>query len=70
LPSRNYFDTIFGVSPSTAPVASSPKQLDRVRWQVRLKHYRIRTEQAYVDWIRVGSRRHSQRNEVPKIQIS
>jgi integron integrase len=33
-------------------VASSPKLLDRVRWHLRVKHYSIRTEQAYVDWIR------------------
>lgn len=26
--------------------------LDRVRWHLRVKHYSIRTEQAYVDWIR------------------
>jgi integron integrase len=52
LPSRDYFDTILGVSPSNAIVASSPKLLDRVRWHLRLKHYSIRTEQAYVDWIR------------------
>ena len=38
--------------PTTAAVASSPKLLDRVRWQLRVKHYSIRTEQAYVDWIR------------------
>jgi integron integrase len=52
LSSRNYFDTILGVSPSNAAVASSPKLLDRVRWHLRVKHYSIRTEQAYVDWIR------------------
>ena len=52
MPSRHNFDTIFGVSPSTAAVASSPKLLDRVRWHLRVKHYSIRTEQAYVDWIR------------------
>jgi site-specific recombinase XerD len=40
------------VPPSTAAVASSPKLLDRVRWHLRVKHYSIRTEQAYVDWIR------------------
>jgi Phage integrase, N-terminal SAM-like domain len=50
--SINPFDTILGVSPSTATVASSPKLLDRVRWHLRVKHYSIRTEQAYVDWIR------------------
>ena len=43
---------MFGVSPSTAAVASSPKLLDRARWHLRVKHYSIRTEQAYVDWIR------------------
>ncbi len=52
LPWRNNFDTIFGESPSTTAVASSPKLLDRVRWNLRVKHYSIRTEQAYVDWIR------------------
>ena len=36
--------------PTTA--ASSPKLIDRVRWHLRVKHYSIRTEQAYVDWIR------------------
>lgn len=40
------------VFPSNAIVASSPKPLDRVRWQLRAKHYSIRTEEAYVDWIR------------------
>ena len=40
------------MSPTTAAVASSPKLLDRVRWQLRVKHYSVRTEQAYVDWIR------------------
>jgi site-specific recombinase XerD len=31
---------------------SGPKLLDQVRDRIRLKHYSIRTEQAYVDWIR------------------
>lgn len=30
----------------------SPRLLDRVRDRIRFKHYSIRTEQAYVDWIR------------------
>lgn len=34
-------------SPETAP-----KLLDQVRGKIRLKHYSIRTEQAYVDWIK------------------
>jgi len=30
-----------------------PKRLlDQVREQIRLKHYSIRTERAYVDWIK------------------
>jgi site-specific recombinase XerD len=52
LPWRKSFDTISYVPPTTAAVASSPKLLDRVRWHLRVKHYSIRTEQAYIDWIR------------------
>ena len=40
------------MAPSNAAVASSPRLLDRVRWLLRAKHYSIRTEEAYVDWIR------------------
>jgi site-specific recombinase XerD len=29
-----------------------PKLLDRVRQTIRLKHYSMRTERAYVDWIK------------------
>lgn len=36
--------------PSASP--SAPKLLDQVRGKIRLKHYSIRTEQAYVNWIR------------------
>jgi hypothetical protein len=52
LPSGPDFGTILHVPLTTAAVASSPKLLDRVRWHLRVKHYSIRTEQAYVDWIR------------------
>jgi integron integrase len=31
---------------------TGPRLLDQVRDRIRLKHYSIRTEQAYVDWIR------------------
>ena len=34
------------------PPANKPKLLDQVRDVIRRKHYSIRTEQAYVDWIR------------------
>ena len=30
----------------------SPKLLDRVRGELRTRHYSIRTEQAYIDWIK------------------
>jgi site-specific recombinase XerD len=29
-----------------------PRLLDQVRYRIRVKHYSIRTEQAYIDWIR------------------
>jgi hypothetical protein len=32
--------------------AGAPRLLDQVRNVLRTKHYSIRTEQAYVDWIR------------------
>ena len=35
-----------------SPQASKPKLLDRVRETIRRKHYSIRTEEAYVDWIK------------------
>jgi integron integrase len=33
-------------------MAAKPRLLDQVREKIRLKHYSIRTEQAYVDWIK------------------
>ncbi|MFZ2724714.1 MAG: integron integrase [Methylococcaceae bacterium] len=33
-------------------VAKAPKLLDQVRDKIRLKHYSIRTEQSYVEWIK------------------
>jgi len=38
--------------PNNNTSATSPRLLDRVVAKIRLKHYSIRTEQAYVDWIR------------------
>jgi integrase-like protein len=37
-----------------APTKGAPplKLLDRVRWHLRVKRYSIRTEQAYLHWIR------------------
>jgi hypothetical protein len=38
--------------PPSSTSARPQKLLDRVRWHLRVKRYSIRTEQAYVDWIR------------------
>ncbi|QFY44017.1 integron integrase [Candidatus Methylospira mobilis] len=37
---------------SIPPMPAEPKLLDQVRNKIRLKHYSIRTEQAYTDWVR------------------
>ncbi len=36
----------------SATTPAPPKLLDRVRWHLRVKRYSIRTEKAYLDWIR------------------
>jgi len=51
----------------TVPVASTthkPKLLDQVRDVIRRKHYSIRTEQAYVDWIKRFIIYHNKRHPV------
>jgi hypothetical protein len=35
-----------------ATTAKPPKLLDQVRAELRLRHYSLRTEKAYTDWIR------------------
>ncbi len=39
-----------------------PRLLDQVRAKIRLKHYSLRTEQAYVDWIKRYIRHHGKRH--------
>ena len=41
---------------------AGPRLLDRVRDKIRLKHYSIRTEQAYLDWIKRFIRFHGKRH--------
>ena len=36
----------------TSPSSRPPRLLDQVRERIRVKHYSIRTEEAYVDWTR------------------
>jgi integron integrase len=58
-PAADGSDTDHGV-PLAAPHA--PRLLDEVRRQVRYHHYSIRTEQAYVQWIRSFVRYHELRH--------
>lgn len=51
---------IHGVSPVDARPA--PRLLDRVRDKIRLKHYSLRTEQAYLDWIKRFILHHGKRH--------
>jgi integron integrase len=37
---------------ATATAPQPPRLLDQVRHQIRLRHYSIRTEEVYLDWIR------------------
>jgi hypothetical protein len=41
-----------GSSLSVAGQQNNPKLLDQVRQLMRLRHYSLRTEEAYVGWIR------------------
>ena len=49
-----------------------PRLLDRVRDRIRYKHYSIRTEQAYLDWIRrfiwFHDRRHPNRMGAAEVE--
>lgn len=40
------------IAKANAPQSAEPKLLDRVRDKIRLKHYSIRTEKTYLDWIK------------------
>lgn len=33
-------------------VAQPPRLLDQMRNKIRLKHYSLRTEQSYIDWVK------------------
>jgi integrase len=46
------------------PRANKPKLLDQVRDVIRRKHYSIRTEQAYIDWIKRFIIYHAKRHPV------
>jgi integron integrase len=48
--------------PSSLPPGAPPRLLDRVRERVRYLHYSLRTEQAYVHWVRAFVRFHGLRH--------
>jgi integron integrase len=58
--------------PSPSLPASQPKLLDRVRAAIRMKHYSIRTEDSYVQWIRRFILFHGKRHpmEMGEMEIS
>ena len=45
-----------------APAPNPPRLLDLLRLQVRALHYSLRTEQAYVQWVRAFIRFHGLRH--------
>ena len=49
---------------SCAPAAPPPRLLDRVRHAIRVRHYAIRTESAYVDWAKRFILFHGKRHPV------
>lgn len=65
---------VISPSVSIAPgsPAPAPKLLDRVRWHLRVKHYSIRTEAVYLDWIRRFILFHHKRhpNEMGEAEIA
>ena len=49
-------------SHATAPARTGPRLLDLLRLQIRYMHYSLRTEQAYVHWVRAFIRFHGLRH--------
>ena len=41
------------MKPAAPPVLRATRLLDQVRERIRYKHYSLRTEQAYVQWVRM-----------------
>jgi integron integrase len=62
---------MLGVAASEAVLRRAPRLLDRVRLALRLRHYSIRTEEAYVGWIRrfilFHERRHPSAMGAPEV---
>lgn len=50
------------MKPAAPPVLRAARLLDQVRERIRYKHYSLRTEQAYVQWVRVFVKWHGLRH--------
>ena len=57
---------------AVVPIPAAPRLLDQVRARIRVLHYSIRTEQAYVDWIkryiRYFDKRHPRELSAPHVE--
>ena len=49
---NTFVDQCFSNGEGISPEVGKPRLLDRVRAVIRCKHYSIRTEHSYIDWIR------------------
>jgi integron integrase len=75
-PDKNYsgnFSTRRGVEKSALPAPPPPKLLEQVRARLRLKHYSLRTEAAYIGWIRrfilFHKKRHPKDMSKPEVEL-
>ena len=55
--------------PSIESTGTAPKLLDQVRGKIRLKHYSLRTEQSYTDWIKRFIRHFDKANHALTIKL-
>src|SRR6266568_4102775 len=64
---------IVSISPAVSGEPQQPRLLDRVRISLRTKHYSIRTEEAYVGWIKrfilFHGKRHPKEMGEPEINV-
>ena len=58
--------------PTNTPSSQPPKLLDPVRERIRIKHYSIRTETQYIQWVRrfvlYDDKRHPREMGTPEVQ--
>ena len=50
------------MKPASTPVLRATRLVDQVRERIRYKHYSLRTEQDYVQWVRMFVKWHSLRH--------